>query len=77
MPCYYFNMTGGPYPEPDDGIVLKGPEQARSAAVTMAGEMLKDIDGQFWSAPEWCLSVTDEQGATVCILTIKGTTGEV
>ena len=74
MPRYFFNIEGGPYPDPDDGIDLKGSEQARSAAVVMAGEMLKDIDGQFWGQPEWRLHVTDEQGATVCVLTIKGAT---
>lgn len=76
MPRYFFNIEGGPYSEPDSGIDLKGPEQARSAAVTWAGEMLQDIDGQFWGAPEWRLRVTDEQGATVCILSIRGTTDE-
>ena len=77
MPLYFFNMPGGPDPDPDDGSDLKGPEEARSEAVTLAGEMLKKIDGQFWDRPEWRLHVTDEQGATVCTLTVKGTTGEV
>ncbi len=36
MPRYFFNIEGGPYSEPDDGIDLTGPEQARSAAVTLA-----------------------------------------
>ena len=77
MPRYFFNIEGGPYPDPDDGIDLAGPEQARAAAVTLAGEMLQDVDGQFWGAPEWRLHVTDEEGATVCMLSIRGTTGEV
>jgi hypothetical protein len=76
MPRYFFNIEGGPYPDPDDGIDLNGPEQARDEAITMAGEMLKDVDGRFWGEPEWRLRVTDEQGATVCTLSIKGTTGE-
>ena len=76
MPRYFFNVEGGPYPDPDDGIDLKGAEQARDAAVVMAGEMLKDADGRFWGGPDWRLHVTDEDGATVCMLTIKGTTGE-
>lgn len=76
MPRYFFNTEGGPYPNPDEGTILKGPEQARSEAVTLAGEMLKDIYGKFWGAPEWRMHVTDEQGGTVCVLTVKGTTGE-
>ncbi len=76
MPRYFFNIEGGLYAEPDTGIDLKGAEQARSAAVIWAGEVLRDIDGRFWGGPEWRLHVTDEQGATVCMLSIKGTTGE-
>jgi hypothetical protein len=77
MPRYFFNTDGGPYPAADEGVDLKGPKEARSEAVIHAGEMLKDIDGQFWDKPEWRMHVTDEQGATVCILTIKGITEEV
>jgi hypothetical protein len=73
MPRYFFNMSGGPYPEPDEGIDLTGPDQARSAAVTFAAEMLKEIDGRFWDASEWRLHVTDEQGGTVCRPSLKGT----
>ena len=73
MPRYFFNIEGGPYPEPDDGMELKGPDHARSAAVIMTGELLKEADGRFWSHPEWRLHVTDKEGATVCMLSIKGT----
>ena len=76
MPRYFFNLDSLPDPVDEVGTVLTGPEQARSAAVTHAGEMLKDIHGHFWGAPERRMHVTDEQGATVCILTIKGTMGE-
>ena len=76
MPRYFFNLDSLPDPVDEVGTVLTGPEQARSAAVIYAGEMLRDIDGDFWSAPEWWLRVTQEQGATVCVLTVRGTTGE-
>ncbi len=76
MPRYFFNVEGGPYPDNDEGTLLSGPEQARSAAATLAGELLKDVDGAFWGGPEWRLHVTDEQGATVCMLSIKGIAGE-
>ena len=76
MPRYFFNLEGLPDPDDRIGTVLKGPEQARAEAVIAAGEMLKDTNARFWNAPEWRLHVTDEQGATVCVLTVKGTTGE-
>ena len=72
MPRYFFNVDGAPHPADEDGIDLRGPDEARSAAVTLAGEMLKVANGRFWGAPEWRLHITDEQGATVCLLTITG-----
>lgn len=74
MPRYFFDIDGSDYPPKDqDGTVLAGPEQARSALVTFAGELLHEADGRFWSTPEWRFTVTDEQGAEVCTLTITGT----
>lgn len=73
MPRYVFTVEGSGDPEQDeDGIVLAGPAEARSALVTLAGELLKEADGGFWTGAAWRLRVTDEQGATVCSLTIRG-----
>lgn len=72
MPRYFFHLLGG-NPQPDDeGTVFAGPQEARAAAVIAAGEELKDIDGKFWNAPEWRMHVTDEDGATICVLSIQG-----
>ena len=76
MPRYFFSTEGdGSIPD-EEGTVLPGPKEARDAAATLAGELLTGADGRFWGSPEWRLLVTDEGGATVCTLTIKGTTGE-
>ena len=80
MPRYFFNVHDGQHPfeqdPPDeDGTVLPGSQEARSAAVVLAAEMLKDLDGKFWSGADWTMAVTDEQGATVCSLRFSGTTG--
>lgn len=80
MPRYFFNVHDGQGPAeqdpPDiDGSLLADPETARAAAVTLAGEMLKDLDGKFWSGADWTMVVTDEQGATVCSLRFSGTAG--
>lgn len=74
MPRYFFTVEGIANPTDQEGTVLKGPEEARSAAVTLAGELLQDIEGRFWTTPEWRLQVTDEKGASVCMLSITGTT---
>jgi hypothetical protein len=75
MPRYFFNLEGSSSPADGEGTVLEGLEQARSAAVILAGEMLKDADGTFWDEPEWRLHVLDEEGATVCRVSVRGTTG--
>ena len=72
MPRYFYNLPGSPTPDDKVGVLLAGPEEARSQAVVAAGEMLKDIDGGFWSGPEWRMHVTDHEGSTVCMLRIEG-----
>ena len=81
MPLYFFNVHDGQHPleqdPPDtDGSLLADPAEARSAAVVLAAEMLKDLDGKFWSGADWTMVVTDEQGATVCALRFSGSLGE-
>jgi hypothetical protein len=76
VPRYFFNVEGDGSPPDKEATVLSSPEAARSAAVVATGEMLRDADGGFWSGPDWQMHVTDEQGATVCTLTVRGSTGE-
>ena len=81
MPLYVFNLHDGQHPleqdVPDtDGTLRADPEAARSAAVVLAAEMLKDLDGRFRSGSDWTLAVTDEQGETVCTLRVSGSWGE-
>ncbi len=72
-PRYFFTVEGSEFPEGDeDGTVLAGPAEARSALVTLASELLTEAHGRFWTGAEWRLRATDEHGATVCVLTIKG-----
>ena len=80
MPLYFFNVHDGQPPLEQDlpdteGSLLADPAEARSAAVVLAAEMLKDLDGKFWSGADWTMVVTDEQGATACSLRFSGTTG--
>ena len=74
MPRYLFTVQNSK-PEPDRVEVdLPGPEEARAAAMAEAGEMLRDHQGRAaWPSPAWWVHVTDEVGATVCRLTITGT----
>jgi hypothetical protein len=74
MPRHFFHLLGGISDLGEVGTVLAGPQEARAAAVTAAAEQLKDTDGTFWNAPEWRMHVTDEDGATICVLSIQGKT---
>jgi hypothetical protein len=76
MPQYFFNIHDSRDIPDDQGTHLSSPEEACTEAVAAAGAMLKDLREEFWCAAEWRMHVTDEQGATVCALTIRGTTGE-
>ena len=73
MPRYLFTVQNSK-PEPDRvEMDLAGPEEARSAAIAEAGEMLRDHrDKEAWPSPEWWVHVTDEKGVTVCRLTVTG-----
>lgn len=76
VPRYFFNVQGSEFPEEDeDGTVLAGAAEARSALATLAGELLAEADGRFWNGAAWALRVADEQGATVGVLTIEGSSG--
>lgn len=72
MPRFFFHVHDGQEIADEDGVELAGLAEARAQAVVTAGEMLKDIDGQFWNGPEWRMRVTDAEGATVCTIRISG-----
>jgi hypothetical protein len=64
MPLFFFNVRI----VDEQGVELTGPDEARSQAITTAGEMMRDKGREFWPGTEWFMEVTDETGATVCVL---------
>jgi hypothetical protein len=68
MPRYCFHVEDGKKIIDDEGTVLAGVEEARTEAVVVSGEMLKDHGRKFWNNGEWRLWVTDESGEAVCAL---------
>ncbi len=77
MPRYFFHVHDGRDIPDDIGTDLAGPDEARTIAVTAMGEAVKDLGAEFWKSAEWWMNVIDEQGATVCTLSIKGVTIEL
>ncbi len=72
MPRYFFIIDDDHRAHDMVGLKLDGPEQALNEAVRAAGEALRDLDGRFWTGPEWTVRVTDEQGQTICEIGIRG-----
>lgn len=72
MPRYFFHVHDGRDIPDEEGIELASPDEARNQAVIASGEMLKDLDGEFWESNEWVLTVKDLQGTVVCELKVSG-----
>ncbi len=73
MPRYVFTVQNSK-PDPDTVEVdLADPQDARSMAMAEAGEMLRDHQTNgAWPTDQWWVHVADEQGTTVCRLTVSG-----
>ena len=57
MPQYFFDVVS-PSPCPDcEGFELPDIYAAQAAAVRLCGEMIREIDGNFWEEPVWRLEV--------------------
>lgn len=62
MPRYFFHIDDGSLMPDQDGTKLPGIDDARAEAVSLAGALLKDLDGEFWThGGQWTMHVTDEQ----------------
>ena len=74
MPHYVFTVQDSAPAADTVEIQLDGPETARSMAMTEASDVLRDHADRSWPATDWWVHVTDEQGATVCRISVSGTT---
>ena len=71
MPRYFFNVIDG-FSTPDsDGVVLPDIEGAKTAAVILSGEILRDLGAKFWRIPSWQMNVSDESGAVILVLRLS------
>jgi hypothetical protein len=51
------------------------PLAARREATLYAAEMLRDRPDAFWTSQPWRITVTDESGGTVSVLTLEARAG--
>lgn len=73
MPRYFFHMHDGEDRPDLDGTTLANHREARSEAVVRLGEIMRELDGEFWGGPhKWVMTVLAEDGERVAALTVGG-----
>lgn len=72
MPRYFFHVKDGANLSDLEGTVLPDNDAAKLEAVTSAGGMIADFGAKFWSSGDWNMTVVDEVGRTVCVLSLNG-----
>jgi hypothetical protein len=75
MPRFYFSLEGGRPDGESEGTELLDAAAALEETVEAMADMLRDIDGSVWKGGEWIMRITDETGATVGTLLVRGTRG--
>jgi hypothetical protein len=77
MALFHFDIRDGSGFVQPDPVELPNVETAKSHAVIMAGQMLKDIDGMFWDDSHWTVEVRTPAGLILCTIDIDGSTAPV
>lgn len=70
MPKFYFHVEGF---ADDLGVDLPSIDAAKCEAARYAGRLLCDEAVTFWGMGEMSLTVTDERGLSLFVLSISGT----
>jgi hypothetical protein len=71
MPRFYFNVLGTARQSVDDlGKELPDENAAWKEATIIAGELFRDIDGNFQPGQEWSLEVTDSDRRSLYFISI-------
>jgi hypothetical protein len=71
MPRYFFNMHGVRPSIDEEGEELADEEAAWHEATMVAGEIFRDIDGNFRPGQDWSLEVTDDQRKPLYMIQIS------
>ena len=65
MPRYFFNIQNQETLPDKEGNELAGPDAARIAAVTFAGEYVRDHPDMIWDGHRFAVEVRDSSDAVV------------
>jgi hypothetical protein len=72
MARYFFNTRDGGIDRDDHGQELASPNEARTAAVRFAGEVLRDDPSLVWQGRDFRVEVTDAEGLVLFTLITLG-----
>jgi hypothetical protein len=59
VPTYYFVINSKSIPDTEEGEILHSDDAAWHEATLVAGEIFKDVDGDFRPGQQWKLEVQD------------------
>jgi hypothetical protein len=69
MPRYFFHTQDGKTITDEEGLELSDSAAARTEAVRLLGEILREGPDEFWQTEHLALTVTDHEGLTLFVLT--------
>lgn len=72
MTRYFFHSQTDTRSTDTDGEEFATPAEARKEAIRMAGEMLKTAPEPFWSSRPWEITITDQAGLIMWVLSVHG-----
>ena len=73
MQRFFFHIEHGELSRDKEGTLLPGLEQARTAAASLVGELLRDEAHGFWGKPQITVTVEDEHGLVLWTIDTVGT----
>jgi hypothetical protein len=73
MPRFFFNVRGAKGFPDAEGVEFADASAACGEAVTLAGEILRDVNGKMSEGGDWQLDVTDAAGKRVGSLSFSVT----
>lgn len=71
MPLYYFDVQDDVILEDETGTECADLAAARSAAIRLSGEMMRDTPEDFAAVANWIVRVRDERGCVVFSLRLQ------
>lgn len=74
MERFFFRVEDGESGRDGEGTLLESPEAARSSAVHLLGEVLREHGDRFWAKPDITVTVTDSAGLILWSIAAIGTT---